>query len=346
MLTKDNYTLEHINELRKNKNTDTFILERSIYAFGLLEALCKVKMPFIFKGGTSLMLLLEHPRRLSTDVDIIVPQGTDVESYLKKVKDVFPFEKVVQQERIGKNGIAKKHYKFYYKSPVKNDTLFYILLDILFEENHYARIVRKPIKNDLLNTQGEDLEVVLPSVDCILGDKLTAFAPHTTGIPLGIGKELEIIKQMYDVAALIDVFDDFEDVYNSYMAIVETEINYRGLDISANEVLMDTIDTAACIAGRGQLGNEYPMYLAGIKSISTHIYEERYSAEKAVQSACKTMYLAACILRKSNFEKIIDCNLYLDCNIGKSNYSKLSKLRKFNAEAFAYVVKTVELLEK
>lgn len=346
MLTKDNYTLEHINELRKNKNTDTFILERSIYAFGLLEALCKVKMPFIFKGGTSLMLLLEHPRRLSTDVDIIVPQGTDVESYLKKVKDVFPFEKVVQQERIGKNGIAKKHYKFYYKSPVKNDTLFYILLDILFEENHYARIVRKPIKNDLLNTQGEDLEVVLPSVDCILGDKLTAFAPHTTGIPLGIGKELEIIKQMYDVAALIDVFDDFEDVYNSYMAIVETEINYRGLDISANEVLMDTIDTAACIAGRGQLGNEYPMYLAGIKSISTHIYDERYSAEKAVQSACKTMYLAACILRKSNFEKVIDCNLYLDCNIGKSNYSKLSKLRKFNAEAFAYVVKTVELLGK
>ena len=346
MLTKDNYTLEHINELRKNKNTDTFILERSIYAFGLLEALCKVKMPFIFKGGTSLMLLLEHPRRLSTDVDIIVPQGTDVESYLKKVKDVFPFEKVVQQERIGKNGIAKKHYKFYYKSPVKNDTLFYILLDILFEENHYARIVRKPIKNDLLNTQGEDLEVVLPSVDCILGDKLTAFAPHTTGIPLGRGKELEIIKQMYDVAALIDVFDDFEDVYNSYMAIVETEINYRGLDISANEVLMDTIDTAACIAGRGQIGNEYPMYLAGIKSISTHIYDERYSAEKAVQSACKTMYLAACILRKSNFEKVIDCNLYLDCNIGKSNYSKLSKLRKFNAEAFAYVVKTVELLEK
>lgn len=346
MLTKDNYTLEHINELRKNKNTDTFILERSIYAFGLLEALCKVKMPFIFKGGTSLMLLLEHPRRLSTDVDIIVPQGTDVESYLKKVKDVFPFEKVVQQERIGKNGIAKKHYKFYYKSPVKNDTLFYILLDILFEENHYARIVRKPIKNDLLNTQGEDLEVVLPSVDCILGDKLTAFAPHTTGIPLGIGKELEIIKQMYDVAALIDVFDDFEDVYNSYMAIVETEINYRGLDISANEVLMDTIDTAACIAGRGQIGNEYPMYLAGIKSISTHIYDERYSAEKAVQSACKIMYLAACILRKSNFEKVIDCNLYLDCNIGKSNYSKLSKLRKFNAEAFAYVVKTVELLEK
>lgn len=346
MLTKDNYTLEHINELRKNKNTDTFILERSIYAFGLLEALCKVKMPFIFKGGTSLMLLLEHPRRLSTDVDIIVPQGTDVESYLKKVKDVFPFEKVVQQERIGKNGIAKKHYKFYYKSPVKNDTLFYILLDILFEENHYARIVSKPIKNDLLNTQGEDLEVVLPSVDCILGDKLTAFASHTTGIPLGIGKELEIIKQMYDVAALIDVFDDFEDVYNSYMAIVETEINYRGLDISANEVLMDTIDTAACIAGRGQIGNEYPMYLAGIKSISTHIYDERYSAEKAVQSACKTMYLAACILRKSNFEKVIDCNLYLDCNIGKSNYSKLSKLRKFNAEAFAYVVKTVELLEK
>ena len=26
------------------------------------------------------------------------------------------------------------------------------------------------------------LQVVVPSVECILGDKLTAFAPHTTGV--------------------------------------------------------------------------------------------------------------------------------------------------------------------
>lgn len=112
MLTKDNYTLEHINELRKNKNTDTFILERSIYAFGLLEALCKVKMPFIFKGGTSLMLLLEHPRRLSTDVDIIVSPGTDVESYLKKVEKFFLLRKLCSRRELGKMELQRNTINF------------------------------------------------------------------------------------------------------------------------------------------------------------------------------------------------------------------------------------------
>ena len=75
MLTNDNFTLEHVMKLKKNRMVDIFILERSIYAFGLLEALCRVGMPFIFKGGTSLLLLLKQPRRLSTDIDIIVAPG-------------------------------------------------------------------------------------------------------------------------------------------------------------------------------------------------------------------------------------------------------------------------------
>lgn len=119
MLTKENFTLEHIQQLRENHNVDSFILERSIYAFGLLEALCRVKMPFIFKGGTSLMLLLEHPHRLSTDIDIIVEPGTDVDHYLEEAGKIFPFEKVEQQIRQGKNNIEKRHYKYYYDSPVK-----------------------------------------------------------------------------------------------------------------------------------------------------------------------------------------------------------------------------------
>ena len=41
MLTNDNFTLEHVMKLKKNRMVDIFILERSIYAFGLLEALCR-----------------------------------------------------------------------------------------------------------------------------------------------------------------------------------------------------------------------------------------------------------------------------------------------------------------
>jgi predicted nucleotidyltransferase component of viral defense system len=40
-------------------------------------------MPFVFKGGSCLMLLLEHPKRLSTDIDITVEPGTPLDEYFQ-----------------------------------------------------------------------------------------------------------------------------------------------------------------------------------------------------------------------------------------------------------------------
>ena len=67
MINEKSFAMEHIESIRNNKRVDINLLERSIYAFGLLEALVRVGLPFIFKGGggTSLMLLLDKPRRLS-----------------------------------------------------------------------------------------------------------------------------------------------------------------------------------------------------------------------------------------------------------------------------------------
>ncbi len=76
MLSRDMYSEEYIQELYERTGNDPTLLERVIYAFGLLEAIKRVGLPFCFKGGTSLMLLLDRPRRLSTDIDIIVEPGT------------------------------------------------------------------------------------------------------------------------------------------------------------------------------------------------------------------------------------------------------------------------------
>ena len=77
MLSRENYTGLHINDLRAETGADPSILERTVFAFGLLEAIRTVELPFIFKGGTSLLILLDEPRRLSTDIDIIVEPGSD-----------------------------------------------------------------------------------------------------------------------------------------------------------------------------------------------------------------------------------------------------------------------------
>lgn len=94
MLRQENFSEEHIRELQRTSRRDPVLLERAVYAFGLLEALAKVGMPFIFKGGTSLMLLMQHPRRLSTDIDIIVEPGTDLDKYLEQASEIFPFRAV------------------------------------------------------------------------------------------------------------------------------------------------------------------------------------------------------------------------------------------------------------
>lgn len=48
MINKATFELEHIRSLQKSSGSDPILIERSLYAFGLLEALVRVGMPFIF----------------------------------------------------------------------------------------------------------------------------------------------------------------------------------------------------------------------------------------------------------------------------------------------------------
>jgi len=346
MVKSDCFTREHIEKIRSGFTVDNSILERSIFALALLEALAKVGMPFIFKGGTSLLLLLEKPRRLSTDIDIIVQPGTDVQSYLELAAKFYPFHSMEQQIRTGKNKIDKAHYKFTYDSPMMG-AQFHILLDVLFEENHYCTLVKRKVNHPFLSTEEPYVEVTMPSVNCILGDKLTAFAPHTTGIPFGVDKELEIIKQLYDVSVLVDAHDNYDDAYTSYIAIVKAELAYRGLSISPDEVLQDTIEASVCIASRGKYhSDDYRQYLQGIRGIANHIYGQQFNAEKAILPACKTMYLATCMLKGERFNRVTDPSSFSGVDIGKTKYAKLSPLRKFEAEAFAYAIQAIDLLQR
>ena len=105
MIDKRVYELDYIRELQKKYVSDPGLIERALYAFGLLEAIKSVGMPFCFKGGTSLMLILEKPARLSTDIDILVEPETDVDDYIDKASRIFPFLNKEEDIRKGKNGI-------------------------------------------------------------------------------------------------------------------------------------------------------------------------------------------------------------------------------------------------
>ena len=344
MLRKENFTKEHIRELQQTSHRDPVLLERAVYAFGLLEALVKAGLPFIFKGGTCLMLLMEHPRRLSTDIDIIVKPGTDLDEYLSRASEVFPFKAIQEQKRVGKNNIEKRHFKFTYDSPI-NDRPFYILLDVVFENNHYSELVQKEIRNDLLLSEPEYSTVTLPSISCILADKLTAFAPHTTGISLNIGKDMEVMKQFYDVSSLLEICTDFQKIEHTYRRISQAEISYRGIKCASEDCMWDTFDAALCIASRGKVNKEeYPVYVKGIRELRSHIYAENYTPEIAAGRATKIMHMALSLLRDTEYLRVTDYTEYLDKIVEQKQLFALRYLRKVNPEAYAYVVKIDRLL--
>ena len=344
MITKENYLEEHIREIQLRSRKDPQLIERSLYALGLLEALSSTGMKFIFKGGSCLMLLLPHVMRLSTDIDIIVPPGTDVNRYIMQAAEIFPFVRFEEQKRIGKNNIEKQHFKFTYYSPVRKSE-FYILLDILFEENNYEEIVKKEIKNELLLTDGDNLVVEIPSIDCILGDKLTAFAPHTTGIPLRVNKDMEVMKQFYDVSTLIGEHSNFENILKTFNKVATSEIKYRGTDITPSDVLKDTISSSVVIGSRGKTNTEdFPVYFQGILAVATHIFADSFNGETASYRSANIIYMASCLLTNSKYEKVSDYNDYTSENLFHPSLKPLAKMKKAQPLQYAYLVKADLLL--
>lgn len=235
MIHPDSRSIKWINKMSSdNPFLDKTLIEKTIRALSLLESLALSGCPFTFKGGTACMLHLGSSRRLSIDIDIICPPGTDISSFVRRHSDEYGFTDIQLVERLSSHNVPKSHAKYFYKvSYVTNKQEEAILLDVLFEENHYGKVVEMPISSPFLKTEGEAVMVNVPSAEDILGDKLTAFAPHTSGIPYFKNERncsLEIIKQMFDVAALFDVCNDFELVGNTFRKFGTTELGYRELE--------------------------------------------------------------------------------------------------------------------
>ena len=213
-------------------------------------------------------------------------------------------------------------------------------------ESPYDQVVTKPIRNDLLVTVPEDLVVTMPTMECILGDKLTAFAPHTTGVLLGEGKELEIAKQMFDVAALAERMQDQKQFRATYDKAVVEELAFRGLELEKEKVLKDTIRACISIISRGEYDKEdYVEYLKGIRSLTDHILGKKFTPEIAAEKACSVMCLAASALTQTDYPKIADAAGYAKERLADDQYKHLAYIRKRNLEAYGHLVEAARMLE-
>jgi len=364
MINENCFTEEWLDSFKKqpaHRRIDKIILEKMIYALHLLERLSANGLDFVFKGGTSLVLLLEEENRFSIDIDIICKtERKELETILNKVVETSRFTAVALDEhRSYQPGVPKAHYGFSFDSAINDLYSGQILLDVLIDDPVYPELIKKPVQTKWIETESETI-VSVPSIDSITGDKLTAFAPNTIGIPYYKAEQpfaMEICKQLFDLGKLFDRISDIEVVAKSFHAFAGQEIAYRkswnkNLDITPEIVLQDTIDTCLIITRREMNREEhakanFSLLRNGIRAFGTgYLMAGNFRIDDAVVAAARVAHLATKILTNdlSPIRHFNGQNIQ-SLNIENQDWSFLNKLkRQPDKSSFYYWYRTIQLL--
>lgn len=351
--------LELFKKQKDHKKIDKIILEKMIYALHLLERLKANGLDFVFKGGTCLVLLLKEVNRFSIDIDIICnTQKIHLEKVLDKVIQSSNFTNwQLDEHRSYQPGVPKAHYKFSFDTHQQGSGT--ILLDVLLDDPIYPEQTEIPIHTKWIESEAETL-VTVPTIDAITGDKLTAFAPNTIGIPYFKGKDkqsfsMEITKQLFDLSKLFEQITNIEIVTKSFMAFAEQEIKYRNAkpeyEQTPKEVLQDIIDTCMIIAKRGGGSDDEKQKFAelqkGIKAFdSGFLMSGNFRIDDALPAAARIAYLAAKILVNdmSPIEYFKGQDIK-ELNVEDPDWNFLNKLKKQpDKSSFYYWYQAVRLL--
>lgn len=355
MIKEQSYTTEWLDSKVKEYDAASYDLaEKMVYALTLLEHLKLKGLDFIFKGGTSLVLMVDEFHRFSKDIDIIVHTKPDnLHEIFNAVVADAPFIKWEESER--KNDefqVPKEHYKFIYKEskpskfPEKP-----ILLDIIFVENSYPETRVVKVDHSLLVTEAPYAEIIIPTFDSITGDKLTAFAPKTIGIPIGKNKEVEIAKQLFDLNMLFDKISSYDKVGQSFEKTAAICIDAYKKDCTVEEIYNDVIETSYTMALMGKHDVElYNEIKTGVNALSQYLSKKaNFGYNKALLAAARIAYLAACLMKGVEQKKLdwqsVAPEEFKNKKINHEKYGVLNRALKAGyPEAWYYWLHTVEIL--
>ena len=355
MISPKSYAKEWIlSQSKRLGNTGPEILEYAIYALGLLEQLSINKLDFVFKGGTSLMLHFPEIKRLSTDIDIVCNISREgVEEILTKICSESTFSRwELDEERSYSGKIPKAHYLLYFQSNLF-DNERYILLDILIDKPDYPEIIDKKIELPILIQDGESTSVRMPGINSLLGDKLTAFAPNTIGVTYISGKQLSMLKQLYDIDLLIDVAKNLPLVSETFKTSAQKEIDYLQENIKIGDVYSDIRDTSFLLA-YGFLNKlkekediaKYKFIEKGLAALNSFLPgTKRFTRLDVLIAASRSAYITS-IIQSGKLEefKLFDNSIQIDNYLfPEKPQNQLNKLSKLPGGILYYLKQAYDL---
>lgn len=355
MFHPDVYQRDWISKKRRELgNCDPGLLEKSIYALTLLGNLSRSGLPFIFKGGTSLMLHLPKIQRLSIDIDIVSPaDDAELDRVVAQIGKTAPFIGHEEDERGARGLPQRRHFKFFFNSPIDPRGNNYVLLDVVQERDIVHGCTKKPIQAPFLKPV-EEIKVELPTIESLLGDKLTAFAPTTTGVPLRkddgtVGEVMQVAKQLFDVGILFEHAEDFAAIAKTYNEVQAQEAAYReetlGRKVSRDESLEDTFNASlGIIANKPKhraLFHDTDLLIDGFDKLKGHLTWPKFQSNDQRTLAARAAYLTTAIKNGKSLVRYEQTPAQLEAlqaaSLNGHPLSWLDGIKSINAEAYFYI---------
>lgn len=277
----DFFTLAHY---ENSKGTAPAPLcELVVHCLELVSQLSASGLAYRFKGGNSLLILLEDPRRFSIDVDIVTTVSKETLSgIVEQVTESCPrFTGLEIRPHKTKPWLPMISYNIRFDSVYGGEAC--VMLDAVLEEPPYPGI-RKQVRCGTLYHSAQTVEV--PSVSGLTADKFLTLGPATLGIPLDKGKDAQRLKHVFDVALLLREKHDPQAVRGHLEACLAQENSLQRSGYTLAEVVADTLRFLT--APQGSTGPEEALakgaqdpYLreiaTGFEKFRGHLFRQLYT---------------------------------------------------------------------
>jgi len=295
-------------------HTLPLLTEQAIHCLELVAELSASGLSFQFKGGTSLLLILDSPKRFSIDVDIATDENIEIiEKTLSHICTTYGvfigWEKRVHKT---KPWIPLSSYYLYYNSVIKGNASddCYIMLDVQLQLSPYI-IEKKAVCCDSLYEC--DVIVDLPSPGSIIGDKLLTIGPETLGIPIGKNKQAQRLKHVFDVGCLIEMHPSLNEIRSSFNGCIKHECELQKTSCTLEDIAYDTLRFTLSIQpfhdkpSLDQLHDPYTREICeGHDPFSQHLFQDSYSWDDMQ----KNMAIVAVVISAACIPDISDETLY------------------------------------
>ena len=169
---------------------------------------------------------------------------------------------------------------------------------------------------------------------------MTVLAPKTTGISYTSEKELEMMKQLYDVDKLFDEATNMGEVRESFINIANREIAYRNLEgVTYEDVLNDIEEFTKGIIYRKD-ASKLEKIVIGMRQIVGFMLEKKFLIDREVLTcASKVDYLIYVIRNNAKTLEKYQGHYLLDVEVPEEHRKRIGRIKKANEEAYYYITK-------